>query len=106
MTVSEMRHKSTRPTTDQGLAQHAPGHSDLAPSRELTNRKPITAHHARPRGDLTNAFEVTASSRESSRPGGISRMPATTVDAVTNTERESDVATTAEKSAVTLKDGR
>jgi hypothetical protein len=74
----------------------------LAPSRKLTNSKPITAHHARPRGDLPNPFAVTASTREPSHPGGTNRMPATTVDAATDTEREPDVATAAEKSAVTL----
>jgi hypothetical protein len=44
-------------------------HGMLAPSRKLTNRKPITAHHARLRGDLPNPFAVTASTREPSPSG-------------------------------------
>ena len=75
----------------------------LAPSRKLTNRKPITAHHARLRGDLPNPFAVTASTREPLPVREVtSRMPATIVDEATDTAREPNVATADQKSAVTL----
>jgi hypothetical protein len=72
-------------------------------SRKLTRRKPITAHHARPRGDLPSTFAVTDTpNREPSPHGEVTgRMPAT-VDAITDAERAPDDKTPTEKSAVTL----